>query len=244
MSSTSSPKAARRPDSAAVRSSTPRWNSRTRRIRPVPSAPSTASGCTNCCCGSRARRELREPEVLADQLALLYDAAMVGTQLDGRTTPALRARAAASALVTAAAPRVERHRQRHITISQRTASQGAVRHLVDYSSTLTARTHVKKRIRPAVVVHRRPPFDSETAGAIERDRVGVLLIDRHRQIAPQSIGVRHQSPAEASPQHVGLEEQRLHVMTRESHESQWSACGRGQHPQFAVRREIIAHRFT
>lgn len=62
---------------------------------------------------ARAAR-LRGPARLADQLALLYDAAMVGTQLDGETTPARRARAAARALVAAAAigaaPRTTRRR--------------------------------------------------------------------------------------------------------------------------------------
>jgi AcrR family transcriptional regulator len=44
-----------------------------------------------------------DPDALADQLSLLYDSAMVGSQLDGHNAPADRAREAARTLVAAAA---------------------------------------------------------------------------------------------------------------------------------------------
>ena len=56
--------------------------------------------------------QLRAPEILADQLALIYDGAMVGTQLDGESTPAHRARAAARALIAAAADGVPRRQHK------------------------------------------------------------------------------------------------------------------------------------
>ncbi len=54
---------------------------------------------------------LRAPEALVHQLAVLYDAAMVGTQLDGNATPAVRAREAARTLVDAARPGTTRPRR-------------------------------------------------------------------------------------------------------------------------------------
>jgi hypothetical protein len=44
---------------------------------------------------------LRQPEALADQLVLLYDSALVGSQLSGTAKPATRAREAAHVLVAA-----------------------------------------------------------------------------------------------------------------------------------------------
>jgi AcrR family transcriptional regulator len=46
--------------------------------------------------------EVEDPERLADQLSLLYDSAMVGTQLNGTATAAVTAREAARLLVDAA----------------------------------------------------------------------------------------------------------------------------------------------
>jgi AcrR family transcriptional regulator len=48
---------------------------------------------------------LRQADALADQLTLLYDAALVGSQLAGDATPAVRAREAARTLLAAASPR-------------------------------------------------------------------------------------------------------------------------------------------
>jgi AcrR family transcriptional regulator len=48
---------------------------------------------------------LRHADALADQLTLLYDSALVGSQLAGDATPAARAREAARTLVAAASPR-------------------------------------------------------------------------------------------------------------------------------------------
>jgi AcrR family transcriptional regulator len=48
------------------------------------------------------RAEVEEPERLADQLSLLYDSAMVGTQLNGTPASAVTAREAARLLVEAA----------------------------------------------------------------------------------------------------------------------------------------------
>jgi AcrR family transcriptional regulator len=48
---------------------------------------------------------------LADQLTLLYDSALVGSQLAGDTTPSARAREAASTLVAAASRRQRLRRQ-------------------------------------------------------------------------------------------------------------------------------------
>ena len=56
--------------------------------------------------------EVEDPERLADQLSLLYDSAMVGTQLNGTATAAVTAREAARLLVEAAARGTARTRPR------------------------------------------------------------------------------------------------------------------------------------
>jgi AcrR family transcriptional regulator len=66
---------------------------------------------------------LRAPEMLAGQLALIYDAAMVGTQLDGETTPAESARDAARALVDAAAGVRRQRRVRPRSASRKRRAQ-------------------------------------------------------------------------------------------------------------------------
>jgi len=55
--------------------------------------------------------KLRRPDVLAEQLTLIYDAALVSSQLVGDTTPAERAREAARVLVQAARPSRPRRRR-------------------------------------------------------------------------------------------------------------------------------------
>ena len=52
-----------------------------------------------------ADAKVRQANALADQLTLLYDAALVGSQLAGNATPATRAREAARTLVAAASRR-------------------------------------------------------------------------------------------------------------------------------------------
>lgn len=60
--------------------------------------------------------KLRQANALADQLTLLYDSALVGSQVVGDATPAARARAAARTLVVSAShipgARAGRHRRR------------------------------------------------------------------------------------------------------------------------------------
>jgi len=50
---------------------------------------------------SARQARLRQPDALADQLVLLYDSALVGSQLTGTAKPATRAREAARVLVAA-----------------------------------------------------------------------------------------------------------------------------------------------
>jgi hypothetical protein len=52
-----------------------------------------------------ADAKVRQANALADQLTLLYDSALVGSQLAGDATPATRAREAARTLVAAASRR-------------------------------------------------------------------------------------------------------------------------------------------
>jgi AcrR family transcriptional regulator len=52
-----------------------------------------------------AEAKVRQANALADQLTLLYDSALVGSQLAGDATPATRARAAARTLVASASRR-------------------------------------------------------------------------------------------------------------------------------------------
>jgi AcrR family transcriptional regulator len=56
--------------------------------------------------------EVEDPERLTDQLSLLYDSAMVGTQLSGTATAAVTAREAARLLVEAAVRGTVRSRRR------------------------------------------------------------------------------------------------------------------------------------
>src|SRR5947207_2542433 len=62
--------------------------------------------------GAAKQAHLHQPAVVADQLTLLYDSALVGSQLAGDSVRAARAREAARTLVTAASQvRHRRHRR-------------------------------------------------------------------------------------------------------------------------------------
>jgi AcrR family transcriptional regulator len=65
--------------------------------------------------------EVEDPERLADQLSLLYDSAMVGTQLNGTATAAITAREAARLLVEAAVGSARSRRRRSPAVRPRTS---------------------------------------------------------------------------------------------------------------------------